>query len=81
VGGDRDDPGGELGLLQAGDVPPRVIVLAMARVTGETGTAAALAIGENIEQLLGELVEAVRRAGRGHHATLRREGLLVTGNA
>ena len=31
-----------LGLLQAGDVPPRVIVFAMARVTGETGTAAAL---------------------------------------
>jgi hypothetical protein len=38
-------------------------------------------LGENIEQLLGELVEAVRRAGRKHPATLRREGLLVTGNA
>jgi hypothetical protein len=27
------------------------------------------------------LAEVVRRAGLEHHATLRREGLLVTGNA
>jgi hypothetical protein len=58
-----------------------VIVLAMARVTGETGTAAALAIGENVEQLLGELAEVVRRAGRDHQEMLQAEGMLPAGNA
>jgi hypothetical protein len=70
-----------LQLLQAGEIHPHVIVLAMARVAGETGTATALASEENVEKLLGKLAEVVRRAGLEHHATLRREGLLVTGNA
>jgi hypothetical protein len=70
-----------LQLLQAGDVHPHVIVLAVARVAGETGSAAALASGENVEQLLGELVEVVRRAGLEQHAAFQSEGLLVTGNA
>ena len=70
-----------LRLLQAGDIHPNVVVLAVARVAGETGSAAALASGENIEQLLGELVEVVRRAGLEQHAAFQSEGLLVTGNA
>jgi hypothetical protein len=44
-----------LQLLQAGDTHPNVIVLALARVTGATGTAAALVSGEDVEQVLGEL--------------------------
>ena len=70
-----------LQLLQAGDLHPNVVVLAVARVAGETGSAAALASGENIEQLLGELVEVVHHAGLEQHATLWGEWLPVTGNA
>jgi hypothetical protein len=70
-----------LQLLQAGDVHPNVIVLALARVTGETGTAAALVGGEIVEKVLGELAEVVRRTGRDHQEMLQGEGLPVTGNA
>jgi hypothetical protein len=58
-----------------------VIVLALARVTGATGTAAALVSGEDVEQVLGELAEVVRRAGRDHREMLQGEGLPVIGNA
>jgi hypothetical protein len=67
-----------LGLLQAGGIPPPVLVLALARVTGEIGTATARGRGGTVEGLLGELAEAVRRAGLEHHATLQAEGRLVT---
>jgi hypothetical protein len=70
-----------LQLLQAGDLHPHVIVLALARVTGETGTAAAMVSGENPEKLLGELAAVVRRAGRDHQEMLQNEGLPVIGNA
>jgi len=70
-----------LRLLQAGDIHPNVVVLAVARVAGETGSAAALASGENVEQLLVELVEVVRRAGLEQHAAFQGEGLLVGDNA
>ena len=70
-----------LGLLQAGDIHPNVIVLAVARVTGETGTAAAMISGENVEKQLGELAEVVRRAGRDHQEMLQAEGMLPAGNA
>jgi hypothetical protein len=70
-----------LQLLQAGDLHPNVVVLAVARVAGETGSATALASGENIEQQLGELVEVVRRAGRDPQEVLQAEGMLPAGNA
>jgi hypothetical protein len=70
-----------LRLLRVGEIYPPVIVLAAARVAGEIGANAALASGENIEQLLGELVEVVHHAGLEQHATLWGEWLPVTGNA
>jgi hypothetical protein len=70
-----------LRLLQAGDVHPYVIVLAVARVAGETGTTAAMVSGENVEKLLGELAEVVRRAGLEHQEMLQGEGPPVIGNA
>jgi hypothetical protein len=68
-------------LLQAGDLHPNVVVLAVARVAGETGAAAALASGENVEQLLDVLAKAMRRAGLEQHAAFQGEQLLVAGNA
>jgi hypothetical protein len=70
-----------LGLLRVGGIYPQVIVLAAARVAGEIGANAALEGGEDVENLLGELAEIMRAAGLEHHATLRGEGLPVTGNA
>jgi hypothetical protein len=58
-----------------------VIVLAAARVAGEMNANAALEGGEDVESLLGDLVEIMRAVGLEHHATLRGEGLPVTGNA
>jgi hypothetical protein len=69
-----------LRLLRLGEVHPRLIVLAVARVTGELA-AAALAGGQELEPLLGELAEVVRHAGREHHATLQAEMLPVAGSA
>ena len=69
-----------LRLLCVGEVHPRLIVLAMARVTGELAAAAALAGGEEVEPLLGKLAEVVRHAGREHHRTLQAETLPVAGN-
>jgi hypothetical protein len=54
-------------LLQNGEVHPQLVVLALARVTGEVGAGTALAGGQDPEELLGELAEVVRRAGRDHH--------------
>jgi hypothetical protein len=69
-----------LRLLRAGEVHPRLIVLAVARVTGELA-AAALAGGQELEPLLGKLAEVVRHAGREHHATLQAARLPVAGSA
>jgi hypothetical protein len=41
----------------------------------------ALADGQDLEALLGELAEVVRQAGRGHQETLRIQVLPVAGNA
>jgi hypothetical protein len=68
-------------LLRVGAVHPQLILLAVARVTGELAAAAALAGDEELEPLLGELAEVVRHAGRGHHQTLQAERLPVAGNA
>ena len=70
-----------LRLLRAGAVHPRLIVLAVAQVTGELAASAALAGGEELEPLLGKLAEVVRHAGREHHRTVQAERLPVAGNA
>src|SRR5947209_3200692 len=62
-------------LLQDGDVHPHLVVLALARVTGEVGTGAALAGGQDPEELLSELAEVVRQTGREFHETLVAEAL------
>jgi hypothetical protein len=69
-----------LRLLRVGEVHPQLIVLAMARVTGELA-AAALAGGQELEPLLGELAAVVRHAGLEHHRTLQAEMLPMAGNA
>ena len=70
-----------LRLPRAGAVHPQLIVLAVARVTGELAASAALAGGEAVEPRLGELAEVVRHAGREHHQTLQAEMLPVAGSA
>ena len=51
-------------LFQDSDIHPHLVVLALARVTGEVGAGAALAGEQDPEELLGELAGVVRRAGR-----------------
>ena len=68
-------------LLQDSDIHPHLVVLALARVTGEVGAGAALAGGQDPEQLPGELAEVVRQAGREFHETLRAGALPTAGNA
>ncbi len=70
-----------LRLLREGEVHPQVIVLAAIRVAGELGASAALAGGQDVEKLLGELADVVRRAGREHHEALRAEMLPTAGSA
>jgi hypothetical protein len=70
-----------LRLLKEGEVHPRVVVLAAARVAGELGAAAALAGGEDAEEVLGGLAEVVREAGREHHEALRAVTLPTAGSA
>jgi hypothetical protein len=70
-----------LRLLRVGEVHPQLIVVAVARVTGELAASAALAGGEELEPLLGKLTEVVRHAGRGHHRMLQAETLPVAGSA
>src|SRR3954462_15730972 len=73
-------------LFQDSGIHPHVMVLALARVTGEVGAGTAFAGGEgpggwrDPEELLGELAEVVRQAGRSHHELLQAEGLPVAGN-
>jgi len=68
-------------LLQEGEVHPHLVVLALARVTGEVGAGAALAGGRDPEELLGELAEVVRRAGREFRETLEAGALPTVGSA
>jgi hypothetical protein len=70
-----------LRLLRVGEVHPQLVVLAMARVTGELAASAALAGGEEVEPLLDKLAEVVRHAGWEHHEALQAERLPVAGNA
>jgi hypothetical protein len=57
------------------------VVLALARVTGEVGAGAALAGERDPEELLDDLAEVVRRAGREFREALRAEALPTAGNA
>jgi hypothetical protein len=70
-----------LRLLQEGETHPQLIVLAAAAVAGELGACMALADGQDLEVLLGELAAVVRQAGREHQAALRGAVLPVAGNA
>jgi hypothetical protein len=67
--------------LQDSDIHPHVMVLALARVTGEIGAGTALAGGQDPEELLDELAEVVRRAGREFREMLEAEALPTAGSA
>jgi hypothetical protein len=68
-------------LFQDSDIHPHVMVLALARVTGEVGAGTALAGGQDPEELLGELAEVVRQAGREFREMLEAEALPTAGSA
>ena len=68
-------------LFQDSDIHPHLMVLALARVTGEVGAGEALAGGQDPDELLGELAEVVRRAGREFQEMVRLEAVPVAGSA
>ena len=70
-----------LRLLRDGEVHPQLVVLAVARVAGELGAGIAQAGGMDLEAVLADVTEVVRKAGRTHHELLRAEELPVAGNA
>jgi hypothetical protein len=70
-----------LRLLQDGDVHPQLVVSAVARVAGELDAGIAQAGDMDVETILADVTEAVRKAGRAHHELLRAEALPVAGNA
>ena len=68
-------------LVHEGGVDPRLILLAMTQVIGELVAASALAEGLDAEEMLGEVGELVRQAGREGLDELRAAGLPTAGNA
>jgi hypothetical protein len=56
-------------------------ILAVTQITGELGASAALASGQEVEELLGELAKVLQQAGRDHHETLKALALPVAGSA
>jgi hypothetical protein len=68
-------------LFQDKDLHPHAVTLALARVTGEIGAGTALAGEQDPEELLGELAEVVRQAGRGFQEMLEAEALPTAGSA
>jgi hypothetical protein len=70
-----------LRLLQEGQVHPQLLVLAVTRVAGELGASAALASGQEVEELLGELAAVLQQAGRDQHEALQALALPVAGSA
>ena len=68
-------------MLHEGEIHPQLIVLAVARVAGGITAAAALASGEDIDKMLGDVTEHVRQAGHAYHEALRAEMMPVAGNA
>jgi hypothetical protein len=73
--------GAILRLLQEGEVHPQLLILAVAHVAGGLGASAALASGQEVEKLLGELAEVLQQAGRDHYETLQALALPVAGSA
>ncbi len=70
-----------LRLLQEGKVHPQLLILAVTQIAGELGASAALASGQKVKKLLGELAEVLQQAGRDHHEVLQAELLPVAGSA
>src|SRR3954452_14330361 len=70
-----------LRLLQDGEVHPQLVVLAVARIAGELGAGIAQAGDMDLETILTDVIEVVRKAGRTHHQLLQAEELPVAGNA
>jgi hypothetical protein len=68
-------------LFQDSGIEPYLVVLALARVTGEVGAGAALAGEQDPEELLDELAEVVRRAGREFQEMVQAEAMPTVGNA
>src|SRR3954447_26836973 len=68
-------------LFQDSDIHPHLVVLALARVTGEVGAGTALASEQDPEELLDDLAEVVRRAGREFQEMVRAEAMPTAGNA
>ena len=68
-------------LFQDKDLHPHAVTLALARVTGEIGAGTALAGEQDPEELLGELAEVVRRAGREFYQMVQAGTLPTAGNA
>ena len=62
-------------------VHPHLVVLALARVTGEVGAGAALAGEHDPERVPGELAEVVRQAGREFREMLEAGALPTARNA
>jgi hypothetical protein len=70
-----------LRLLQEGRVHPQLLILAVTQIAGELGASAALASGQEVEELLAELAEVLQQAGRNQHETLQALTLPVAGSA
>src|SRR3954447_19830040 len=68
-------------LFQDSDIHPHVMVLALARVTGEVGAGTALAEAQDPEELLADLAGVVRQAGREFGDELQAEALPTAGSA
>ena len=68
-------------LFQDRDIHPHLVVLALARVTGEVGAGTALAGEQDPEELLDELAGVVRRAGREFQEMVQAETMPTVGNA
>jgi hypothetical protein len=68
-------------LLREGEIDPRLLVLAMARVTGEMAAATVLACGAGGDALLADVLEVVGRACREHGEVLEAMTGPAAGNA
>ncbi len=68
-------------LLREGETHPQLVVLAAVRIAGELGAGMAMADGQDLEELLGELADLMRQAGREFHDELEAEALPTAGNA
>ena len=68
-------------LFQDSDIHPHLVVLALARVTGEVGAGTALAGEQDPEKLLDDLAGVVRQAGREFHDMVRLATVTAAGSA